>query len=154
MALDPSPRRGDRTAPPPPVNAECDHEHERPLVLLVDDFEDALAIYALYLDQCGYRVVMARNGDEAVKAAQVHRPRLILLDLQMPVMSGTEALRILRDDPSFAEVPIVALTAHALDGERVQALAAGFDRVICKPCLPDELVGIVRHYLPAQAAAS
>jgi two-component system cell cycle response regulator DivK len=154
MALDPSPRHGDTTVPPPPVNADCDHEHERPLVLLVDDFEDALAIYALYLDQCGYRVVIARNGDEAVKAARVHRPRLILLDLRMPVMSGTEALRILRDDPSFGEVPIVALTAHALEGERAQALAAGFDRVISKPCLPDELVAVVRDYLPAQAAAS
>ena len=153
MALDQSPRHGDTTVPPP-VNADCDHDHDRPLILLVDDFEDALAIYALYLDQCGYRVIVARNGDEAVTAARVHRPRLILLDLRMPVMSGTEALRVLRNDPSFGEVPIVALTAHALDSERVQALAAGFDQVISKPCLPDELVAVVRDYLPAQATPS
>ena len=121
---------------------------DRPLILLVDDFEDALAIYSTYLDYCGYRVVVARNGEEAVVAARVHRPGLILMDLRMPVMSGTEAMRTLRGDPAASGIPIVALTAHALEGERREAFAAGFDHVISKPCLPDELVRIVRGFLP------
>ena len=121
---------------------------KRPLILLVDDFEDALVIYGQYLEHCGYRVVIARNGEEAVNAARVHRPELILLDLRMPVMSGTDALRALRRDPTLAGIPVLALTAHALEGERMDALAAGFDQVVSKPCLPDELVAIVQRFAP------
>lgn len=129
-----------------------DRQHEpnvtaRPLILLVDDFEDALVIYGQYLDHCGYRVVVARNGAEAVSAAQIHRPELILLDLRMPVMSGTDALRVIRADSALAGIPVVALTAHALEDERKEALAAGFDYVISKPCLPDQLVEVVRTIL-------
>jgi CheY-like chemotaxis protein len=126
---------------------------DRPLILLVDDFEDALAIYGQYLDHCGYRIVVARNGEEAIQAAELHRPQLILLDLRMPVMSGTDALRHMRSDPALAGVPVIALTAHALEGERLEALAAGFDDVISKPCLPNELFDIVRRVLPLERQA-
>ena len=122
--------------------------NEPPLILLVDDFEDALDIYGQYLTYHGYRVVVARDGKEAVKKAQVCRPDLVLLDLRIPVMTGAEALRLMRADPNLAGVPIVALTAHALDAERVKALAAGFDDFIAKPCLPDELVNAVRRLVP------
>lgn len=131
------------------MSLECDGPN-RPLILLVDDFEDALAIYGEYLDRCGYRVVVARDGEEAVTAARVHRPQLVLLDLRMPIMSGTEALQIMRSDPALEGIPMVALTSHALDEERRKAKAAGFDRVISKPCLPDELLEVVRAFLPAQ----
>ena len=121
----------------------------RPLILLVDDFEDALAIYGQYLDFRGYRVVVARNGEEAIAEARSHRPDLILLDIRMPGMSGIDALRVLRSDPALTETPIVALTAQALDSERVVALAAGFDEVVSKPCLPNELVDLIERLLPA-----
>ena len=117
------------------------------LILLVDDFEDALTIYGEYLEYRGYRVVVARDGEEAVLHARLHDPDLILLDLRMPRMSGTEALRVLRSDSRFAATPIIALTAHGLENERVQALAAGFDQVVSKPCLPDDLVRIVERHL-------
>lgn len=117
------------------------------LILLVDDFEDALSIYGQYLEHHGYAVVVARNGQEAVDAARGHRPALILLDLRMPVMSGAEALRVLRSDRAFDGTPIVALTAHALDDERAKALADGFDHVVSKPCLPDELLRVVQRVL-------
>jgi two-component system cell cycle response regulator DivK len=136
-----------------PLPSPCEGP-ERPLVLLVDDFEDALAIYGQCLDLCGYRVVMARNGEEAVTAARIHLPQLILLDLRMPVMSGTDALTMIRADPALSAVPIIALTAHALEDERIEAVAAGFDRVVAKPCLPDELVAIVRSFLPVADAAA
>jgi CheY-like chemotaxis protein len=119
----------------------------RTSILLVDDFEDGLDMYREYLVYRGYHVVVARDGDEAILQARLHRPDVILLDLRMPVMTGTEALRVLRSDPSFHRIPIIALTAHALDGERVTALAAGFDDLIAKPCLPDQLVRAVESIL-------
>ena len=118
-----------------------------PLILLVDDFDDALDIYATYMRHFGYRVAVARNGEEAIEQARLERPDLILLDLRMPVLDGTGTLRVLRQDPQFGAVPIVALTAQALDTERAAALAAGFDFVVSKPCLPDELLAIVARLI-------
>ena len=119
----------------------------RPVILLVDDFEDALTMYGEYLEYRGYHVALARDGEQTISIAREVRPDLILLDLRMPLMSGTEALHALRADPRFAMTPIIALTAHALDNERIQALADGFDQVVAKPCLPDQLVEIVERYL-------
>jgi CheY-like chemotaxis protein len=116
-------------------------------ILLVDDFEDGLEMYQEYLTYRGYRVFAARNGEDAIVMARVHRPDVILLDIRMPGMTGTDALRVLRSDPSFQHIPIVALTAHALDGERVAALRAGFDDLIPKPCLPDQLAMAVERML-------
>jgi CheY-like chemotaxis protein len=123
------------------------HSTPGPLVLIVDDFDDALEIYAQYLTFKGYRVLTATNGADAIVAARVHRPALIFMDLRMAVMTGTEAMLLLRSDPAFSRVPIIALTAHALEEERVEALAAGFDEVIPKPCLPDELTAAVDRLL-------
>ncbi len=109
-------------------------------ILLVDDFEDGLDMYQEYLTYRGYHVLVARNGEEAISQARAHRPDVILLDIRMPGMTGTDAMRVMRSDPSVRRVPIIALTAQAFDGERIAALAAGFDELIPKPCLPDELV--------------
>jgi two-component system cell cycle response regulator DivK len=127
-------------------------------ILLVDDFEDGLEMYQEYLTYRGFHVVAARSGEETVAQARLHRPDVILLDLRMAGMTGTDAMRILRADPSFVNTPIVALTAHALDGERRLALDAGFDELIAKPCLPDALVEaverILRNRTPAASAPS
>jgi CheY-like chemotaxis protein len=122
-------------------------------ILLVDDFEDGLEMYQEYLTFRGYQVVVARNGAEAIVQARLHRPEVILLDLRMSVMTGTDAMRILRSDPSFQHTPIIALTAHALEAERRDALAAGFDELITKPCLPDQLVLSVERILAAGRAS-
>ena len=122
------------------------------LILLVDDYEDALDIYREYLVYRGYRVIVARNGREAIDMAERHRPDLILLDLRMPGLSGLEVIKVLRRDRGMQQCPIVALTAHALDAERVEALRAGFDEVIAKPCLPDELAEAVGRILGSKAA--
>lgn len=116
-------------------------------VLLVDDFEDGLEMYREYLIFRGYQVVVARNGEEAIVQARTHRPAVILLDIRMPGMTGTDAMRVLRSDPSFQPVHIIALTALALEGERLAALAAGFDELIPKPCLPDQLVLAIERIL-------
>jgi CheY-like chemotaxis protein len=117
------------------------------LILLVDDFDDGLEMYAEYLTFHGYRLALARDGEEAVRLAQNEHPAVILMDLKMPVMTGVQALRILRSDKAFSETPIVAFTAHALDAERADALREGFDDVICKPCLPEDLMATVERLL-------
>jgi CheY-like chemotaxis protein len=122
-------------------------------ILVADDFEDGLDLYQEYLTYRGYRVIVARNGEEAIAQAHAHRPDLILMDIRMPVMTGSSAARVLRSDPSFGSVPIIALTAHALEGERVAALAAGFDELIAKPCLPDQLVVAIERILAAARQA-
>lgn len=118
-----------------------------PLILLVDDYEDALEIYEQYLTYKGYQVMTARNGAEAITIALRQQPALILMDLQMAVMTGTQTMIALRNDPQFVPCPIVAFTAHALESERVAALRDGFDDVIPKPCLPDELCARVDRLL-------
>jgi CheY-like chemotaxis protein len=123
-------------------------------ILLVDDFEDGLAMYEEYLTYRGFHVLVARNGEEAIAQAQLHRPDVILLDIRMPGMTGTQAMHILRADPSFVNVPIIALTAHALDDERRVALSEGFDAVIAKPCLPDALVAAVDALLSSRRQTS
>jgi CheY-like chemotaxis protein len=117
------------------------------LVLSVDDFDDALDIYQQYLTFKGCRVMTATNGATAIDIARAHHPAVIFMDLQMPDMTGTEAMRLLRSDSAYNRVPIVALTAHALSEERLDALEAGFDEVIPKPCLPDELFAAVNRLL-------
>jgi two-component system, cell cycle response regulator DivK len=118
-----------------------------PLILLVDDFDEALDMYREYLEFRGYRVATARSGQQAIDVAATERPALIFMDLRMPRMSGTEALHLLRNDPTFSAVPIIAFTAHALEDERRHALRDGFDEVISKPCLPEDLVAAVDRIL-------
>jgi CheY-like chemotaxis protein len=120
---------------------------EQPAILLVDDFSDTLEMYEEYLTFRGYRIVVAGSGQQALDVARAERPALIFMDLRMPNMTGTEALRLLRDDPSFSTVPVVALTAHAFEDERATAILDGFDEVIVKPCLPDELLAAVERLL-------
>ena len=126
-----------------------------PLILLVDDFTDALEMYAEYFRFRGLRVATAASGPEAVALGfGTDRPAVILMDLEMRGMSGTEALRLLRADPALAGVPIIAFTAHALVAERDTALHDGFDGVIPKPCLPDELITFIEPYLSRPSDAS
>jgi CheY-like chemotaxis protein len=127
-------------------------KRSRPLILLVDDYDDSREMYAEWLAFKQYRVVTASSGEEACDKARLHRPDIILLDLRMPAMTGTETLRLLRADPALATVPIVALTAYALDNERGQALADGFDAFLAKPCLPEDLGKAVERLLADRAA--
>ncbi len=122
-----------------------------PLILLVDDFSDAREMYEEYLKFRGLRVVTADSGPSAMLLAScADRPALILMDLEMRGMSGTATMKLMRKDPLLAGVPIVAFTAHAMEEERREAIFDGFDAVIPKPCLPDELVALIQPYL-AQA---
>ena len=118
-----------------------------PLILVVDDYEDAREMYAEYLRFCGFRVAEARNGNEALEQAFSLMPDLILMDLSLPGMDGWEATRQLKADPRTARIPVVALTGHALAGASEGAKRAGCDSFVTKPCLPDDLVVEVRRML-------
>ena len=87
-----------------------------PLILVVDDYQDAREMYAEYLQYSGFRVAEAKNGNEAVAQARSLKPDLILMDLSLPGMDGWEATRVLKADEETRHIPIVALTGHALAG--------------------------------------
>jgi two-component system cell cycle response regulator DivK len=120
---------------------------ERPKVLLVDDYPDAREMYSEYLEFCGFEVVEAANGMEALERAVDAAPDIILMDLSLPVMDGWEATRRLKADTRTASIPVVALTGHALAGISEGARNAGCDGFVTKPCLPEDLVKEVRKVL-------
>ena len=122
-------------------------EEKPPLILVVDDYQDAREMYAEYLQFSGFRVAKAKNGNEAVEKAFALKPDLILMDLSLPGMDGWEATRRLKADEATRNIPVVALTGHALAGASEGAKKAGCDSFVTKPCLPDDLVVEVRRML-------
>ena len=102
-------------------------------ILIAEDSPDIRALVRMLLETEGHEVTAVTDGREAVAAARESRPELILMDLSLPVMSGWEATRHIRSDPTTAQTPILALTAHAMQGDRERAMAAGCDGFIPKP---------------------
>ena len=119
----------------------------KPLVLVVDDYQDAREMYAEYLSFSGFRVEEASTGAEAIEKAFALRPDVILMDLSLPGMDGWTATRRLKNDDRTKGIPVVALTGHALAGASEGARQAGCDAFVTKPCVPDELVVEVRRML-------
>ncbi len=119
----------------------------RPLVLVVDDFADNREMYSEYLSYSGYEVIEAKNGVEAIEAAQARMPDIIIMDLSLPVMDGWEATRRLKADEKTRAIPVVALTGHALAGHSKGARDAGCDSFLAKPCLPDQLVAEIKRMI-------
>lgn len=117
-------------------------------ILLVEDVEDNRALARLLLETGGFTVVEAHNGAEAVALAKQQPFDLILMDLSLPVMDGWEAMRQVRAQPGMAKLPIVALTAHAMSGDRERVLAAGFDGYIAKPIEVRSFTADVAAFLP------
>jgi CheY-like chemotaxis protein len=127
---------------------------ERPQVLLVDDYADAREMYTEYLEFSGFDVVQAANGIEALERAVESGPDIILMDLSLPVMDGWEATRRLKADQRTADIPVVALTGHALAGISEGAKKAGCDAFVTKPCLPEDLVTEIRKVLDRRSSSS
>ena len=119
----------------------------KPIVLVVDDFQDNREMYAEYLAFSGFRVIQAANGKEALDQAFANRPDIIIMDLSLPVMDGWEATRRLKADQRTNAIPVVALTGHAMQGHSKGAMEAGCDSFVAKPCLPDQLVAEIRKML-------
>jgi two-component system cell cycle response regulator DivK len=131
---------------------EPGNDLRKPLVLVVDDFADNREMYSEYLAFSGYDVIEARNGKEAIDAAQDRLPDIIIMDLSLPVMDGWEATRRLKASERTRGIPVVALTGHALAGHSKGAKEAGCDSFLAKPCLPDQLVAEIRRMLESGKA--
>jgi len=106
---------------------------EKARILLVEDNEANLLMTQDYLESYGYQVIPARDGDEALTMMDENPPDLVLMDIQMPGMDGFEVLRRIRLQPRFASVPIIALTALAMPGDRERCLEAGANEYLSKP---------------------
>jgi signal transduction histidine kinase/DNA-binding response OmpR family regulator len=121
--------------------------YSRFTILLVEDNEDNISTFSDYLRARGYRVVVAREGGEALARAREDRPELILMDIQMPGMDGLEATQRLRADASLADIPVIALTALAMPGDRERCLAAGANEYLSKPVSLKRLVQVIEVQL-------
>ena len=109
-------------------------------ILIVDDYQDALDIWAIYLKGSGYRVSTAADGASAIASARQLLPDLIVLDLELPGMSGFEVARALRANAETADIPLIAATGYSHLRQLDLAREVGFDAVVVKPCDPDQLV--------------
>ena len=115
----------------------------RPLVLVVEDFEDNRFMMRRLLEMSGYRVVEAVNGNQAVEAAARERPDIILMDLSLPQLDGLAATRRIREQQGARRVPIVAVSAHDSADFHAEALAAGCNEYVTKPIDFDQLVQLL-----------
>jgi CheY-like chemotaxis protein len=119
-------------------------------ILLVDDYRDALEVWEWYLRSQGYDVITASNGLDAVRLAKSTHPDVIVMDLQLPGLSGCDAAREIRTAEPTMEIPLIAATGFSHDRQLDEARAAGFDQIVIKPCDPSELVDEIERVLAAR----
>jgi CheY-like chemotaxis protein len=125
---------------------EIDSDHA-PLILLAEDNEANIQTFSSYLTAINYRVIIARNGLEAIAQAKEHLPDIILMDIQMPTMDGLEATKQIRLDPNLVNIPIIALTALAMEGDREKCLAVGANEYLAKPIKLRQLNSTIQQML-------
>ena len=117
-------------------------------ILVVEDQEDNRRIIRDLLMSAGYELIEATDGAAGVRLAEAERPDLILMDIQLPKISGLDATRELRVDPKTAHIPIVAITSFALSGDSEKAKDAGATAYLAKPYSPRELLQLIRQLAP------
>jgi len=115
-------------------------------VLVVEDNEKNMKLLRDVLRATGYTTLGATTGEDAVELAQSHEPALVLMDVQLPGIDGLEALRRLRQDELTASIPVLAVTAQAMSGDRERFLEAGFDGYLSKPIDVAELIQVVQEH--------
>jgi CheY-like chemotaxis protein len=117
------------------------------LILIVDDNEQNLRLTRKVLQHAGFRTLEASGGIQGLSFAAEHRPDLVLMDIRMPDMNGTEVLQKLRADEHTAAIPVVALTSSTMKGDRERFLAHGFDGYLEKPIRAREFPNQIREHL-------
>ena len=123
-------------------------------ILYVEDNDDNVYMLKMRLELLGeFEVLAAEDGEKGCEIALRERPDIILMDLEMPVIDGWEATRRLKGNPQTHDIPVIALSAHALAGEREKAMAAGCDEFDTKPIEFDRLVATIRRILAARTAS-
>lgn len=122
-------------------------------ILYVEDDDNNIYVLKNRLTRAGYTVLVATDGEKGVAMATAEQPDLILMDLRMPVLDGWEATKRIKAQPETRHIPIIALTAHAMSGDRDKALAAGCDDFDTKPVEMPRLLEKIRALLPGGAAS-
>lgn len=118
-----------------------------PKILLVEDNEMNRDMLSRRLQKRGYEIVMAFDGEQGVQAAQTTAPDLILMDMSLPVIDGWEATRRIKADPATQNIPVIALTAHAMSDDRAKAMEAGCDEYDTKPIDLERLLPKIQSLL-------
>ncbi|HIK05243.1 MAG TPA: response regulator [Trichormus sp. M33_DOE_039] len=138
----------------PPISAESAVVNVLPkptvtsaLILLAEDNQANINTMSGYLESRGYRLAIANNGQKAIEQLYTQHPDLIVMDIQMPEMDGLEAIRRIRGDEQFVDVPIIALTALAMPGDRETCLAAGANEYLTKPIKLKQLIATIQKLL-------
>lgn len=121
-----------------------------PRILLVEDNEFNRDMLSRRLERKGFDVIIAEDGKRAIQAARDDRPDLILMDMDLPVLDGWEATRLLKSDPATRTIPVVALTAYAMQSDYDRALASGCDDFATKPIEFSALVEKIQRALGAR----
>ncbi len=117
-------------------------------ILYIEDNEYNRKIVRQLFSRTSYRLIEAVDGEAGVTMAQQERPDLILMDVQLPKMSGLDATRVLKEDARTSDIPVIVITSFALSGDREKAADAGAANYLAKPYSPRELLALVREYLP------
>src|ERR1700733_4679875 len=123
---------------------------ERPMpktVLIVEDNELNMKLFNDLVETRGHRIVQTRSGIEAVELARKHRPDLILMDIQLPEVSGLEVTKWLKDDQELRGIPVVAVTAFAMKGDEERIRQGGCEAYLSKPISVGKFIETVRHFL-------
>lgn len=142
-------------ADPAPTRAAADGR-KQPVILVADDDRDTRELYRAFFDLSGFRTAEAANGSQALLMARQLFPDVLLTDLVLPDIDGLSVAWTLKDDPNTAAIHVLLVTGYAFDGLERQAIRAGVERALIKPCLPQAMLREVRRALlrPAAAAAS
>jgi CheY-like chemotaxis protein len=117
------------------------------LILVADDSADSAAMVSLYLQQQGYRVLTASNGEDAINVARKTSPNLILMDISMPMLDGLGATRRIREDEALGDIPIIAVTAFGTEGFQRAAYDVGVSGYLTKPIDLDRMCHLIAHLL-------
>ena len=117
-------------------------------ILIIEDDRDSRELLRYLFEACGHAVLEAVEGGAGVRAALEENPDLVVCDLQMPVLNGYEVVQLLLKNPLWRQVPLIAVTAFSMPGDREKALDAGFNGYITKPIDPETFVGQIEAFLP------
>ncbi len=144
-----SPQSSQETAVNLDPNSTTQVSEKFPIILLAEDHEANIITISRYLKAKGYQIILAENGQEAIDQAKLHRPDLILMDIQMPVMDGLEAIQRIREDSDLklANIPIIALTALAMTSDKQKCLEAGANDYLTKPVKLSQLTSTIQQIL-------
>lgn len=116
-------------------------------ILIIEDNEMSRDMLSRRLARCGYRTVTAEDGEQGVALASSESPDIILMDMSLPFMDGWEATRRIKATPTLKAIPVIALTSHAMAGDREKALAAGCDEYATKPVDLQKLIGLIEQLI-------